>query len=176
MTANKNTEYDFFTTNLNANLREKHVPSTTLQKVVKESVKLFPAVISFDFWRVNTLDNGLIVKIGESDGACMSISETSTLVPRPESQHEQMLAMISNPECSVFETGIWQTVDRFVAKGLRPVMATEIEFYLMDEQPETIRRPIPSVLANSLVHCLQNTESYPVEKMDRQLYFIGEPR
>ena len=52
-----------------------------------------------------------------------------------------------------------RVVDRFKAKGLRPVMATELEFYLMDGESETTQRPIPPLLADG-GRRLANTEAY----------------
>ena len=68
-----------------------------------------------------------------------------------------------------------RVVDRFKAKGLRPVMATELEFYLMDGESETTQRPIPPLLADG-GRRLANTEGYGVEEMDGFSAFFADIR
>jgi glutamine synthetase len=180
MTANKNTEFDFFITDLNGNLRGKRMPGNALQKVLKEGVKLPRSVVGFDFWGADVLDNGLVFETGDSDGVCMPISDTSTPVPWSDSPREQMLAMMFNPDGSAFGADprqvLKRVLDRFTAKGLRPVMATELEFYLMDDQSETTRRPIPPVPADGHGRRLEHPEGYAIEEMDGFSRFFSDIR
>lgn len=64
MTANRNTEFDFFITDLNGNLRGKRIPSTAMEKVMKEGVKLPRSVVGFDFWGLTFLITGWFLKPG----------------------------------------------------------------------------------------------------------------
>ncbi|SHK66477.1 glutamate--putrescine ligase [Marinobacter antarcticus] len=179
MTANRNTEFDFFITDLNGNLRGKRIPSTAMEKVMKEGVKLPRSVVGFDFWGADVLDNGLVFETGDSDGVCLPVSDKAIPVPWAESPREQILAMMFNPDGSAFEADprqvLKRVVDRFRARGLRPVMATELEFYLMDGESETTQRPIPPLLADG-GRRLSNTEGYAVEEMDGFSAFFADIR
>ncbi len=180
MTANKNVEFDFFITDLNGNLRGKRMPVNALEKVLKEGVKLPLSVVGFDFWGADVLDNGLVFETGDSDGVCMPISDSAIPVPWAKSPTEQMLAMMFNSDGSAFGADprqvLKRVVDRFTARGLRPVMATELEFYLIDEESETTRRPIPPVPADGHGRRLSNTEGYAIEEMDGFSAFFTDIR
>ncbi|WP_144776987.1 glutamine synthetase family protein [Marinobacter maritimus] len=179
MTANKKTEFDFFITDLNGNLRGKRIPAPAMKKVMKEGVKLPRSVVGFDFWGADVLDNGLVFETGDSDGICLPVSDKAVPVPWAESPREQVLAMMHNPDGAAFEADprqvLKRVVDRFKAKGLRPVMATELEFYLMDGESETTQRPIPPLLADG-GRRLANTEGYGVEEMDGFSAFFADIR
>ena len=179
MTANRKTEFDFFITDLNGNLRGKRIPASAMKKVMKEGVKLPRSVVGFDFWGADVLDNGLVFETGDSDGICLPVSDKAVPVPWAESPREQVLAMMHNPDGSAFEADprqvLKRVVDRFKAKGLRPVMATELEFYLMDGESETTQRPIPPLLADG-GRRLANTEGYGVEEMDGFSAFFADIR
>lgn len=180
MTINKNTEFDFFITDLNGNLRGKRMPAGALNKVMRDGVKLPRSVIGFDFWGADVLDNGLVFETGDSDGVCLPVSDTAIPVPWAESPRKQMLAMMFNSDGSAFEADprqvLKRVVDRFKALGLRPVMATELEFYLMDGESETSQRPIPPVLADGHGRRLANTEGYAIEEMDGFATFFSDIR
>ena len=94
MTANKKTEFDFFITDLNGNLRGKRIPASAMKKVMKEGVKLPRSVVGFDFWGADVLDNGLVFETGDSDGICLPVSDKAVPVPWAESPREQVLAMM----------------------------------------------------------------------------------
>lgn len=180
MTTNKNTEFDFFITDLNGNLRGKRMPASAMEKVIKEGIKLPRSVIGFDFWGADVLDNGLVFETGDSDGVCLPVNDTAIPVPWAESPREQMLAMMFNADGTAFEADprqvLKRVVDRFKARGLRPVMATELEFYLMDAESETNQRPIPPVLADGSGRRLSNTEGYAIEEMDGFSAFFADIR
>ncbi|MEE2764649.1 MAG: glutamine synthetase family protein [Pseudomonadota bacterium] len=180
MTSNKNTEFDFFITDLNGNLRGKRMPAGALNKVLHEGIKLPRSVVGFDFWGADVLDNGLVFETGDSDGVCLPVSDTPLPVPWSDIPRQQILAMMFNSDGTAFEADprqvLKRVVDRFKAKGLRPVMATELEFYLMDGKSETTQRPIPPMLADGRGRRLSNTEGYAVEEMDGFDAFFADIR
>ncbi|MCK0751460.1 glutamine synthetase family protein [Chromohalobacter japonicus] len=173
-------DLDLFITDLNGNLRGKRLPASGLKKLHKEGVKLPRSVVGFDFWGADVLDNGLVFETGDSDGVCMPVSQEPSPVPWSEAPRDQMLAMMFNPDGTPFEADPRQVlkrmVDRFAEKGLTPVMATELEFYLMDAESESIQRPIPPALADGKGRRLANTEGYSVEEMDGFEAFFADIR
>ncbi|OZB20468.1 MAG: glutamine synthetase [Marinobacter sp. 34-60-7] len=180
MTVSKNIEFDFFITDLNGNLRGKRMPAGVLEKVMREGIKLPRSVVGFDFWGADVLDNGLVFETGDSDGVCLPVSQTPLPVPWSDIPRNQILAMMFNADGSAFQADprqvLKRVVDRFEVHGLRPVMATELEFYLMDGKSETTQRPKPPVLANGQGRRLANTEGYAVEEMDGFDAFFADIR
>lgn len=176
----KSRELDLFITDLNGNLRGKRLPASGLKKLRKEGIKLPLSVVGFDFWGADVLDNGLVFETGDSDGVCMPVSQEPIPVPWSEAPRDQMLAMMFNPDGTPFGADPRQVlnrmVDRFSAKGLTPVLATELEFYLMDAESESVQRPIPPALADGKGRRLANAEGYSVEEMDGFEAFFADIR
>ncbi|MHA3027594.1 glutamine synthetase family protein [Chromohalobacter israelensis] len=176
----KSRELDLFITDLNGNLRGKRLPASGLKKIRKEGLKLPLSVVGFDFWGADVLDNGLVFETGDSDGVCMPVSQEPIPVPWSEAPRDQMLAMMFNPDGTPFGADPRQVlnrmVDRFSAKGLTPVLATELEFYLMDAESESVQRPIPPALADGKGRRLANAEGYSVEEMDGFEAFFADIR
>nr|CDQ33315.1 Gamma-glutamylputrescine synthetase PuuA [Virgibacillus halodenitrificans] len=176
----KTRDLDLFITDLNGNLRGKRLPASGLKKVRKEGLKLPRSVVGFDFWGADVLANGLVFETGDSDGVCMPVSQEPIPVPWSEAPRDQMLAMMFNPDGTPFEADPRQVlkrmVDRFAEKGLTPVMATELEFYLMDAESESVQRPIPPGLADGKGRRLANAEGYSVEEMDGFEAFFADIR
>ena len=180
MTSNKDKEFDLFITDLNGNLRGKRLPASAAGKVFEEGVKLPRSVLGFDFWGDDVLDNGLVFETGDSDGVCMPVTEQPIPVPWAEAPRDQILAMMSNPDGSPFGADPRQVlsavVKRFKAIGLTPVVATELEFYLMDGESDETQRPIPPVLAEGHGRRLTETDCYSIDEMDGLSSFFAEVR
>ncbi|MEH6473457.1 MAG: glutamine synthetase family protein [Halopseudomonas sp.] len=180
MAINKNNEFDLFITDLNGNLRGKRMPAGAYNKVKQEGIKLPRSVMGFDFWGADVLENGLVFETGDSDGVCMPVAEDAVPVPWAESPRSQMLAMMFNPDGSAFEADPRQVlnrvVKRFKALGLTPVVATELEFYLMDGESEVTQRPIAPALAEGKGRRLTHTEGYAIEEMDGFASFFTDVR
>lgn len=176
----KSRELDLFITDLNGHLRGKRLPASGLKKLRKEGIKLPLSVVGFDFWGADVLDNGLVFETGDSDGVCMPVSQEPIPVPWSEAPRDQMLAMMFNPDGTPFGADPRQVlnrmVDRFAEKGLTPVLATELEFYLMDAESESVQRPIPPALADGKGRRLANAEGYSVEEMDGFEAFFADIR
>ena len=67
-------------------------------------------------------------------------------------------------------------VDRFKKLGLTPVVATELEFYLMDGKSEETQRPQPPVLVEGHGRRLAETDCYSIDEMDGLSSFFAEVR
>lgn len=173
-------EFDLFITDLNGNLRGKRMPAGALGKVMEEGVKLPRSVIGFDFWGDDVLENGLVFETGDSDGVCMPVHETPVPVSWAKSPRTQILAMMFNPDGSPFSAdprqALTSIVNRFKALGLTPVVATELEFYLLDGESEKTQRPQPPVLTEGHGRRLTETDCYSIDEMDNLEEFFAEVR
>jgi glutamine synthetase len=173
-------ELDLFITDLNGNLRGKRMPYSALRKIQKEGVKLPRSVIGFDFWGDDVLENGLVFETGDSDGICKPVHDDPVSVPWAENDRYQMMAMMYNPDDTPFLADPRQVlksvVDRYKAMGLTPVVATELEFYLMDGKSEETQRPKPPVLVEGHGRRLSETDCYSIDEMDGLSSFFSEVR
>ncbi len=180
MTSNKDKEFDLFITDLNGNLRGKRLPANAVAKVFEEGVKLPRSVLGFDFWGDDVLDNGLVFETGDMDGICMPVTDAAIPVPWAEEPRDQIMAMMSNPDGTPFGCDPRQVlagvVKRFKEKGLTPVVATELEFYLMDSESEETQRPKPPVLSEGHGRRLSETDCYSIDEMDGLSAFFSEVR
>ncbi|WP_372740348.1 glutamine synthetase family protein [Neptunomonas sp.] len=180
MNAKKGNEFDLFIVDLNGNLRGKRMPGSALYKVMDEGVKLPRSVLGFDFWGDDVLENGLVFETGDSDGVCMPVHDDAISVPWADSPRDQVLAMMFNPDGSPFGADPRQVlsgvVKRFKDLGLTPVVATELEFYLMDGMSEETQRPRPPVLIEGHGRRLSETDCYSIDEMDCLSAFFTEVR
>ena len=180
LSAENEREFDLFITDLNGNLRGKRIPVNSLDKVMDEGVKLPRSVLGFDFWGDDVLDNGLVFETGDSDGVCMPVHDEVVEVPWAEVPRGQVMAMMFNPDGTPFSADPRQVlsgvVARFKALGLTPVVATELEFYLMDGQSEETQRPRPPVLVEGHGRRLKATDCYSIDEMDCLSAFFTEVR
>lgn len=175
-----NNEFDLFITDLNGNLRGKRIPASGLKSVMTQGVKLPQSVIGFDNWGDDVLDNGLVFETGDSDGICHPVHPHPIPVPWAESPRDQILAMMYNPDGSAFFPDPRQTltsiVDRYKALGLTPVVATELEFYLLNGGSEANRYPEQPVVNEGHGRRLSETDCYSIEEMDGLSTFFAEVR
>lgn len=142
-------ELDIFITDLNGNQRGKRVPAKSAQKIIKEGFKMPRSVVALDFWGNDIAKDEIALEDGDSDGICHIVSDPIP-VPWEDNEHYQMIAMMSNPDGCRFAADPRQilacVLQRYAEKGLTPVVAAELEFYLLDAESEQANRPIPSTL------------------------------
>ena len=176
----ENSSFDLFITDLNGNLRGKRMPGDAAGKVWEDGVKLPRSVMGFDFWGGDVLDSGLVFETGDSDGVCWPVTDQAIPVPWAPAPHRQVLAMMFNADGSPFGADPRQVLNRVVKRfktlGLTPVVATELEFYLMDAESESIRRPIAPLLGDGRGRRLANTEGYSIDEMDGFSAFFSDVR
>lgn len=143
-------ELDIFITDLNGNQRGKRVPASSAQKVLKEGFKMPRSVVGLDFWGDDINDAEIALASGDSDGVCHIVSPNPVPVSWEHGEHYQMLAMMNHPEGCQFAPDprylLECVLQRYRAKGLTPVVATELEFYLLDLASERENKPVASPL------------------------------
>ncbi len=173
-------DFDLFIVDLNGNLRGKRLQGSSLDKVHDEGIKMPRSVLGFDFWGGDVPTNGLVFETGDSDGVCVPIQDEPVQVPWAVTSRHQWHAMMSNPDGSPFGADPRQVlkriVDQFHARGWYPVMATELEFYLMDGDSEADQRPRPLVMDKGHGRRLNSTDGYSLEDVDGLEAFFSEVR
>lgn len=143
-------ELDIFITDLNGNQRGKRVPAASANKILQEGFKMPRSVIGLDFWGDDIGDAEIALEDGDSDGVCHIVSPSPIPIPWEAGENYQMMAMMGHPDGCSFASDprylLECVLQRYRAKGLTPVVAAELEFYLLDAASERENRPIPSPL------------------------------
>jgi glutamine synthetase len=180
MSSTNSNDFDFFITDLNGNQRGKRLPGPSFNKILKEGMKLPRSVVGLDIWGDDCAGNGLVFETGDSDGICKPIDDYLTPVPWAKRPHEQTLAMMFNPDGSPFLADPRQilasVVDRYKARGITVVAATELEFYLMDISSEATQRPKPPVLTGGHGRQISHVDAYSITELDGLADFFADVR
>ncbi|WP_430240783.1 glutamine synthetase family protein [Neorhizobium sp. DAR64861/K0K2] len=138
---------------MNGDLRGKRIPMTAEKKIWDGTVRLPSSTQSLDIWGCDNDElTGLSISIGDPDGLC--IPDRRTLAPMPWGPpgSKQVLAtmheMDGQPSFMDPRAILAGVLERFSKLGLTPVVATELEFYVLeDDWRETGRPRAPAKLA-----------------------------
>lgn len=134
---------------LNGTMRGKRLPIEQAAKILGGGLRMPLSILSVDVWGEDIEGNELVFETGDSDGICEFTGRPIVLINwtnRPSA-----LAMLwmreedGKPFAGDPRRALAQVVERYVERGLTPVVATELEFYLYDPsgtQPQPPRSPI----------------------------------
>ena len=138
-------------------LRGKRVPAAMKQKICEGKARMPLSTQAMDIWGDDQDSiTQLALSQGDPDGLCMT--ETSEFYVQPwNQQREQILctlySSINTPSEFDVRAILKKQVDALAEKGLFPIVAVELEFYLLDS----------------------STRESGVPRIPRQLGIAGEP-
>ena len=134
---------------LNGTMRGKRLPIEQAVKILGGGLRMPLSTLSVDVWGEDIEGSELVFETGDSDGICDFTGRPIVLINwtnRPSAlamlwmREEDGKPFMGDPRRALAEI-----VDRYKERGLTPVVATEMEFYLYDPsgtQPEPPRSPI----------------------------------
>lgn len=134
---------------LNGTLRGKRVPVDHADNVVEGGMRMPLSVVGVDIWGEDIENSELLFETGDSDGLCDFTGRD--LLPITWSKRPTAMAMLwmRREDGTPFEgdprRALGRITDRYKARGLTPVVATELEFYLCDpsgDRPDAPRSPV----------------------------------
>ncbi|MEO0931485.1 MAG: glutamine synthetase family protein [Pseudomonadota bacterium] len=130
---------------LNGQARGKRVPHRFAAKLEQEGTRFPLSVLNLDIWGEDIDDSPLVFESGDADGVLRPtergyvpmpwLSSPSAILPL-WAFHEDGTPFAGDPRHALA-----QVVARYTAQGLTPVVATEMEFYLVDDSGKEIRQP-----------------------------------
>jgi glutamine synthetase len=136
-----------FVADVNGVPRGKWVPSEAAAKILAGELRLPRSTFALDIWGSDVNDAGLVVETGDSDGVCLPVPSSLARIPWLARPTAQILLTMTNPDGTAFlgdpRQVLTRVVEGFHAHGLTPVVATELEFYLVDREPDECGRPQP---------------------------------
>ena len=141
-----------FTFDINGIMRGKRLPITQLQKVIDGGVRIPLSSANLDIWGRDIADSKWVFESGDADGGSCWTGRG----PLPMTWTDQNAAMV--PLTLTYNDGqpfdgdprnvLAALLDKFTTRGLYPVAAFEMEFYLAD--PTLHDGTAPDFLASPL--------------------------
>ena len=148
-------------------LRGKWVTRDKIHKVMAGGLKLPTSALAFDVWGRDV--EAWVFDSGDGDGLCEADIRTIAPVPwarRPTGQVLMSLREVDGTPCFL-DTRFLLTrlMDRFSDLGLTPVLASEMEFYLLLNEKDEQGRP-RHTQTDGVGGDLENGQTYGIEMMD----------
>ncbi len=158
----------------NGSLRGKRLPVSDLAKLEKGQLNIPQAIFSLSV-RGDTLDGGgRGISDGDPDGYCYPVHSTFAPLPWTSEPSAQVLLAMRDAKGQPVDIDprrlLNDMVEKIHALGYQPVVAFELEFYLLRAPQAPSHRPEPVMLANAAGGvCSQN---YGVDILDAQQPFL----
>ena len=130
---------------LNGQARGKRVPRRFADKLEKEGTRFPFSILNLDIWGEDVEDSPLVFEAGDPDGVLMPTERGYVPMPWLQSPTALLPMWMFKEDGTPFEgdprQALARVVDRYKARGMTPVVATEMEFYLVDDSGAGIRQP-----------------------------------
>ena len=130
---------------LNGVPRGKRIPARFTSKVFSEGTRFPFSVLNLDIWGEDIEDSPLVFETGDCDGLLMPTERGFMPMPWLAAPTALlpiwMFHMDGRPYAGDPRQALARVVDRYKARGLTPVVATELEFFLIDDSGKTLRVP-----------------------------------
>jgi len=130
---------------LNGQARGKRVPVRFADKIVKEGTRFPYSVLNLDIWGEDIEDSPLVFESGDVDGVLKPTDRGFLPMPWLEAPTALLPLWMFHDTGKPFEGdprhALANVVRRFHERGLFPVCATELEFYLIDDSGRELRVP-----------------------------------
>lgn len=141
---------DAFVVDVNGVARGKALPRDAAKKLFGGGLRMPQSSFAFDIWGQDVIGAGLVAETGDNDGLCAPVAGRVHVMPwESEKNSEAAHALMSmtdadgKPFFADPRHVLANVLARFAKKGLTPVVALELEFYLVDAQPDDWGRPQP---------------------------------
>ena len=133
---------------INGVLRGKWLPASGAGKLDTDGVPMPLSLFGLDLWGREVMETELHVETGDVDGVCLPVAGTLAPVPWIRDQPTgQVLVSMHEPSGKPWYLDprhrLQAVVDRFAELGLTPVVAFELEFYLVTDRTDAAGAPIP---------------------------------
>ncbi len=159
---------------LNGTMRGKGIPVRQARKALEGSIRMPISIAGVDIWGEDILGGELVFESGDADGICQWtgrhivpvdwLAKPTALIPLWMFE-EDGAPFLGDPR-----QALAKIVDRYAALGLTAVVATELEFYLVDvdtDRPSPPRSPLTG-------RRLESDGVLSVDELDQFEAFIGD--
>ncbi|MFT7058654.1 MAG: glutamine synthetase [Pseudorhodobacter sp.] len=139
---------------LNGTLRGKRVDVAQADKILEGSIRMPLSLAGLDIWGEDIEVSALVFETGDADGICRHTGRD--IVPINWTSRPTALIPLwlfeenGQPFLGDPRHALSNVVARFAARGLTPVVATELEFYLVDPSEPVPQPPLSPVTGRRL--------------------------
>jgi glutamine synthetase len=130
---------------LNGQARGKRVPTRFAENVVKNGTRFPFSVLNLDIWGEDIDDSPLVFEQGDQDGVLKPTERGFMPMPWLEAPTALLPIWMFRENGTPYEGdprhALNTIVQRFKARGLTPVCAMELEFFLIDDSGKTLQVP-----------------------------------
>ncbi|NIY72419.1 glutamine synthetase [Marivivens donghaensis] len=130
---------------LNGQARGKRVPVRFARKIEKDGMRFPLSVLNLDIWGEDVEDSPLVFEVGDPDGVLRPTERGYVPMPWLATPSALLPMWMYTEEGTPFDGdprhALARVVDRFKARGWTPVVAFEMEFYLIDDSGKEIQQP-----------------------------------
>ncbi|WP_134682301.1 glutamine synthetase family protein [Paracoccus ravus] len=130
---------------LNGVARGKRIPARFADKLLIEGTKFPFSVLNMDIWGEDVEDSPLVFQAGDPDGLLLPTERGFMPMPWLEAPTGLLPLWMFHADGRPYEgdprQALARVVDRYKAAGLTPVVATELEFFLIDDSGGQLRVP-----------------------------------
>jgi glutamine synthetase len=131
---------------LNGVARGKRVPSRFAEKVVTEGTRFPMSALNLDIWGEDIDDSPLVFETGDRDGVLRPTDRGFVPMPWLEAPSALLPIWMFHEDGRPFDGdprhALAAVARRYKARGLTPVVAVELEFFLIDDSTRTLQVPI----------------------------------
>jgi glutamine synthetase len=130
---------------LNGQARGKRVPARFADKIVKDGTRFPFSVLNLDIWGEDIDDSPLVFEQGDQDGLLRPTERGFMPMPWLEAPTALLPIWMFRENGMPYEGdprhALAHVVQRFHQRGLTPVCAIELEFFLIDDSGKTLQVP-----------------------------------
>ncbi|MFY0681334.1 MAG: glutamine synthetase [Thalassovita sp.] len=131
---------------LNGQPRGKRIPTRFADKVVEEGTRFPLSVLNLDIWGEDIEDSPLVFDSGDKDGVLKPTERGFMPMPWLSAPTALLPIWMFNDDGSPYagdpRHALRAVVDRYKARGLTPVVAVELEFFLIDDSGRNLQIPV----------------------------------
>ncbi len=170
--------FDLLINDLNGVIRGKRIPRGNLAKAYHSGIALPASVFALDINGNTIEETGLGLTSGDSDRLCRPIPGSLMPVPwlRNGRQGQLLMSMVEADESPFFADPrqvLARVLGRLTAMELTPVVALELEFYLVDRQRTEARLIQPPRSPGSGERATQS-QLYSMLELDEYADFLED--
>lgn len=130
---------------LNGQARGKRIPARFAEKVVTDGTRFPMSVLNLDIWGEDIEDSPLIFDSGDADGVLRPTERGFIPMPWLEAPTALLPIWMFRENGTPYEGdprhALAAVLNRYTARGLTPVVAVELEFFLIDDSGKTLQAP-----------------------------------
>lgn len=130
---------------LNGQARGKRMPTRFASKIESEGTRFPFSVLNLDIWGEDIDDSPLVFDTGDPDGVLHPTERGFVPMPWLSAPTALLPLWMYHEDGRPFDGdprhALARVIKRYADKGLTPVVATELEFYLIDDSTRQLRVP-----------------------------------